>query len=80
MPIIENGRIFDVAFIRMGNPSRDEVLIIGDSLSSDIKGGCDYGIDTCWFNPELRPRSLDVEIRYEISDLRELLAIVSPGD
>ena len=72
-------RIFDVAFTRMGNPSKDAVLIIGDSLGSDIKGGCDYGIDTCWFNPEHHPRSLEVEIRYEISDLRELLDMVSPG-
>lgn len=68
--------IFDVAFARMGQPHKDEVLIVGDSLSSDIKGGNNYGIDTCWFNPAGKPRSLDVEVRYEIGDLCELLGIL----
>lgn len=68
--------IFDVAFARMGNPSKSDALIVGDSLSSDIKGGSDYGIDTCWYNPTSKPRTLDVEIRYEIRDLAELLNII----
>lgn len=69
-------RIFDVAFGRMNSPKKDEVLIIGDSLSSDIKGGNDYGIDTCWFNPKRKPCDLDVDIRYEIGHLTQLLDIV----
>lgn len=68
-------RIFDTAFSRMGYPSKDSVLIIGDSLTSDIKGGNDYGIDTCWFNRK-RFRNLDVDIQYEISQIGELLDIV----
>jgi 2-haloacid dehalogenase len=71
-----NGGIFDVAFSRMGHPRKEEVLIVGDSLTSDIKGGSDYGIDTCWFNPEQKPCELNVEIRYEIRRLSELLDIV----
>ncbi len=74
-----DSRIFDVAFQRMGQPQREEVLMVGDSLSSDMRGGSDYGIDTCWYNPEQRPRSPDVEIRYEIQDLRQLLDLVG-GD
>jgi len=66
--------IFDVAFARMGHPRKDEVLMIGDSLSSDIKGGSDYGIDTCWYNPGSAPRPVDVTITYEIRTLDELLA------
>lgn len=69
-------RIFDAAFSQMSAPRKEEVLIVGDSLTSDIKGGSDYGIDTCWFNPMRRPRDLDVEIRYEITSLSELLSIV----
>ncbi|MEN8221961.1 MAG: YjjG family noncanonical pyrimidine nucleotidase [Acidobacteriota bacterium] len=45
-------KIFDESFNRMGSPEKSEVLIIGDSLSSDIAGGFSYGIDTCWINPE----------------------------
>ena len=68
--------IFNIAFARMGRPRKAEVLIVGDSLTSDIKGGSDYGIDTCWYNPTGRPRPPDVNIRYEIADLPALLAIV----
>jgi len=60
----------------MGHPPKDEVLIIGDSLTSDIKGGNDFGIDTCWYNPRHKPCDQDVEIRHEIQRLHELLAIV----
>ena len=67
--------IFDVAFTRMGHPSKDEVLIIGDSLTSDIKGGYDYGIDTCWYNPSARLRALDVTPTYEVRVLSELFSL-----
>ena len=42
---------FDAAFERCGFPAKDQVLIIGDSLTSDMQGGLDYGIDICWYNP-----------------------------
>jgi 2-haloacid dehalogenase len=67
---------FTIASARTGHPPKGEVLIIGDSLSSDIKGGSDYGIDTCWFNPSGAKRPTDMKITYEISELRELLKIV----
>jgi 2-haloacid dehalogenase len=67
---------FDAAFERCGSPAKDDVLIIGDSLSSDMQGGLDYGIDTCWYNPAgtLKPDGFD--ITYEIKYLHELLEIV----
>ena len=68
--------IFDVAFLRMGEPDRSEVLIVGDSLTSDMKGGYDYGIDTCWFNPNHAPREPQIDTRYEIDTLSALLTIV----
>jgi YjjG family noncanonical pyrimidine nucleotidase len=68
--------IFDVAFRKMGQPSRAVVLIVGDSLTSDIRGGHDYGIDTCWFNPKAQPPDPGIPARYEIRDLRELLDLV----
>jgi 2-haloacid dehalogenase len=72
-------KIFDVAFAKMGYPAREDVLIIGDSLTSDVRGGNLYGIDTCWFNPGRRARDADVEIRYEIGELEELLHILGDG-
>jgi 2-haloacid dehalogenase len=72
-------RIFQAAFERIGNPKKEDVLIVGDSLTSDIKGGNEYGIDTCWFNPAGMARNQDVEIQYEIRRLDELWAIVGAG-
>ena len=69
-------KIFDEAFRRMGHPRRSEVLMIGDSLSSDIQGGADYGLDTCWFNPRGTPRDREIDIRYEIRSLGELPSLV----
>jgi len=64
--------IFDIAFEKMGNPAKDRVLIIGDSLSSDMAGGINYGIDTCWFNPDGRARDGQVGITHEIRRLSDL--------
>ncbi len=72
--------IFDVVFARMGMPARDEVLMIGDSLTSDIRGANRYGIDACWYNPVGLPRDPDLNVRYEIATLEQLLAIVDIGD
>jgi len=73
-------RIFDIAFGRMNHPRKDEVLIIGDSLTSDMKGGNDYGIDTCWFNPLHRPCDGHVTVRYEIDRLPDILRIIGDGE
>ncbi|MGW8178779.1 MAG: HAD-IA family hydrolase, partial [bacterium] len=70
-----NPRIFDVAFQVMNWPNKEEVLIVGDSLTSDINGGNRYGIDTCWFNPRHDPYTVDSESRFEIRDLRELIKL-----
>ena len=67
-----DSKIFDIAFKDMGQPGKGEVLIIGDSLTSDIAGGVNYGIDTCWYNPEGRERPSNLNIRYEIRSLSEL--------
>lgn len=64
------------AFSRMGGPQKSEVLMIGDSLSSDIAGGMNYGIDTCWFNPESHDVDGSPKPTFEISDLREIEGIV----
>ena len=68
--------IFDVALERMGAPARAEVLLIGDSLSSDVRGGVDFGLDTCWYNPAGRERGDAPEPRYEIRRLADLRRIV----
>lgn len=67
--------IFDICFDRMGQPTKDQVLIIGDSLSSDIQGGITYGIDTCWYNPNMQPRTSPTPT-YTIQTLSELIDLL----
>ena len=64
-------KIFDVAFEKMRFPGRDKVLMVGDKLTSDIQGGLNYGIDTCWYNPEGHP-SGQTKPTHEIRRLSEL--------
>ena len=68
--------IFDHTFELLNNPSKDNAIIIGDNITSDIKGGEDYGIDTCWFNPAKIIRNSGINPTYEISNLNELKKIL----
>ncbi|MDQ3003953.1 MAG: YjjG family noncanonical pyrimidine nucleotidase [Chloroflexota bacterium] len=67
---------FDEARTRTGHPDKSDVLIIGDSLTSDIRGGVGCGIDTCWYNPKAEARPVDLPITYEIRHLHELLELL----
>ncbi len=67
---------FDAARERTGHPAKSEILLIGDGLSSDIRGATDYGLDTCWFNPAGAQRPGELPITYEIAHLRELLELL----
>lgn len=69
--------IFDAAFEAMGWPQKERCLIIGDSLSSDIRGGRDYGIDTCWFNPQGKTADPQIRPTYEIRRLDQLVELLT---
>ena len=71
-----NKGFFDHVFASLGITDKSEALIIGDSLTGDIKGGFNSGIDTCWFNPSHKPNSLSLPVTYEIDDLSKLISIV----
>ena len=52
------------------------MLLVGDSLTSDIAGGHGYGLDTCWFNPTGIARPADATSTYEIHHLSELARLL----
>lgn len=52
------------------------MLIIGDSLSSDIQGGVNAGIDTCWLNPHSEENRRSLPLTWEITQLEELKTIL----
>ncbi|MGE7885080.1 YjjG family noncanonical pyrimidine nucleotidase [Bacillus sp. NPDC094077] len=67
---------FDYVFERIPNFFPEEGLIIGDSLSADIKGGYVAGIDTCWFNPEKKLNDSGIVPTYEVHNFEELYALL----
>jgi len=68
--------IFDYAFNKLQITEKSNVLIVGDSLTSDIQGGINYGIDTCWFNPKFKENNTALKPTYEINKLESLLEII----
>lgn len=44
--------IFDAAFAAMGDPPREAVTVVGDSLTADIAGAVAYGLRSVWFAPD----------------------------
>lgn len=69
--------IFEAVFAEMGEFDPKKVLMVGDALASDIQGGINVGIDTCWFNPKLKVNDTAIQPTYEIHSMLELIEIVS---
>ncbi len=67
---------FDLANLK--ETDKRHCLVIGDSLSSDILGGNNAGIDTCWYNPAGKSGDPDIQPTYEIGLLQELLTLLPP--
>ena len=63
---------FDFVFKKINFPKKEKVLIIGDSLSSDILGGNNYGIHTCWLNLKDKVAPENNIPTYEIKRLKDL--------
>lgn len=71
-----NAGFFDLVWQKIGHFSPDEVLIVGDSLTSDIQGGNNAGIRTCWFNPKGAPLPAHLRIDYDIRQIPQVLDIL----
>ena len=63
---------FDACFAQIPDFDPDKAMIVGDSLTSDIKGGNNAGIRTCWVNPNHAPCNPDIHVDYEIEALYQL--------
>lgn len=69
-------RFFEECLRQLPDVKREEILLIGDSLSSDMAGGRNAGIDTCWYNPMKTVEDASIPVTYEIRDLKELCALL----
>ena len=65
--------IFDAAFEQLDFPTKEQAIMVGDSLTSDIQGGTNYGVDTCWYNPRGAASEPKDQITHQIRQLDELL-------
>lgn len=63
-------------FWKNSNFAPEEGLIIGDSLSADMRGGYVAGIDTCWFNPEKKLNDSKIVPTYEVQNFEELYVLL----
>lgn len=71
-----NPAYFTYVFDRMRLMEKSDVLLVGDSLHSDIRGGIDFGIDTCWYNPRGLKNETVYRPTHQITKLMELIDIV----
>lgn len=67
---------FKKVFEKIHPEDKSQVMIVGDSLTSDIQGGNNAGIMTCWYNPEQKPYQGDLRINHEIRDLHEVYDLI----
>lgn len=67
---------FDACFARIPDFDREKAMIVGDSLTSDILGGNNAGIKTCWVNPAHAPEKPGIHVDYQIEALADLPALL----
>ncbi len=65
-------RFFDLCFSRIDGFKNDEAVIVGDSLTSDIRGGINAGIRTVLYNPRHKKNETGIDPDHEIHSLGEL--------
>lgn len=71
-----SAEFFEACFKRIPGFEKDKAVIVGDRLSSDILGGINAGVKTCWFNPRGDAPDPDIPADYEIKHLSELPALL----
>lgn len=67
---------FDLCFAQIPDFDKEKALMVGDSLTSDIQGGINAGIHTCWVNPGGKPNTTGIRPDYEIEALSQLEALL----
>ncbi len=67
---------FNLVQDEIGKFNRKEVMIIGDSLTSDMRGGNNANILCCWYNPHGAENKYNIKIDFEIRNLKEILDIL----
>ncbi len=72
-----SGNFFNTCINRLNSKTEQkiqpcEIMIIGDSLSSDMSGGIQFGMQTCFYNPDKKTIPFGMKLDYNVSSLREI--------
>lgn len=67
---------FDICLSKLSPITKDETIMIGDSLSADIEGGVKYGMKTCWYNHNNEKIPPDLKADFTVSKLSEIKNIL----
>ena len=71
-----NPAFFEQVFAAIGPIDRSRVLLVGDSLTSDMQGGNAAGVRTAWYNPDRLPLPDSPRIDYDLANLNEVFSIL----
>ena len=69
-------RYFESVAADISDFEKGKTLIVGDSLTSDIKGGINFGIDTCWYNPKKKEMPADMDITHVAFSFDDIYNII----
>ncbi len=67
---------FDACFALLPGVTRKECILVGDSLTSDMRGAENAQVAACWYNPNGQKNTLGVPVTYEIRSLWEIYAVL----
>lgn len=70
-------KMLEIGMEMAGVTDKARVLMLGDSLSSDIAAAANAGVDACWYNPKGAKNTKNLPVAYEIRDLDEVDAILT---
>lgn len=71
-----SAKLFDYCLKDLGLSNRSRVLVVGDDLLADIKGGVNAGLDTCWVNFRNEENKTDVHPKFTVQSYEDLYRIV----
>ena len=57
---------------KIGCPPKEELILIGDSLSAYIQGGINFNVETIWFNKNNEPHNDTIKPTYTVNHLKEI--------
>ena len=69
-------RYFECVASEIPSFEKDKTIIVGDSLTSDIKGGINFGIDTCWYNPKKKDIPVNMDITHVAFSFDDIYRVI----